>query len=558
MKTYDSRCEMPSGARSRLLNPPLELVAQFVLVTIVFSLAYGQAPLFYSNQNQYLLHGLALGGHGLLADDWLANTTDPTPLFTYLVAATCRYLPLGALYVFYALILGIYAVSLLLLFDWLAGTPARKHGRLTFFALLVLVHCAFIRWLSYQWVGWDYPYYLQGGLAGQYVLGPVFQPSVFGVLLIASLVLFLKDRWRLAALVAGLGVLLHSTYVLSAGMLITGYLLVLLHERRLRAAVEVGFIALTLTVPVLLYVALYFPPTTPGDFAEAQRLLVHERIPHHCLPELWCDWIAVGQMFWIVAATALTWRTRLFPILASVVCLSTLLTLVQVVTASNGLALLFPWRASAVLMPVATAIVLGRLILLGQRCLDTRAAAGVSGLLLVLLAAAGVWIMATGQGYQTNDEELQMMHWVREHKQPGDVYLLPVQMPNLARTTYGSLSSDFKPLAQKKTDTRIIPVDLQRFRLVTGAPIYVDFKSVPYRDVDVLEWRRRMSWNQHVLDRLRTGQFEGLAAELRARGVTHVVLTPAVRVEHPDFAATYEDPYYRVLHVEPGSGRKQE
>ena len=38
------------------------LLTQFVLITVVFSLAYGQAPLFYSNQNQYLLHGFAIGG----------------------------------------------------------------------------------------------------------------------------------------------------------------------------------------------------------------------------------------------------------------------------------------------------------------------------------------------------------------------------------------------------------------------------------------------------------------------------------------------------------------
>ena len=38
----------------------------------------------------------------------------------------------------------------------------------------------------------------------------------------------------------------------------------------------------------------------------------------------------------------------------------------------------------------------------------------------------------------------------------------------------------------------LIAVDLQRFRLFTGVPIYVDFKSIPYKDTEVLEWFRRL------------------------------------------------------------------
>jgi hypothetical protein len=38
----------------------------------------------------------------------------------------------------------------------------------------------------------------------------------------------------------------------------------------------------------------------------------------------------------------------------------------------------------------------------------------------------------------------------------------------------------------------MIPAKMTDFRLVTGAPIYVDFKSAPDRDRDVLEWYRRI------------------------------------------------------------------
>src|SRR5438045_9149401 len=44
---------------------------------VLFAVAHTQSPLYYSNQNQYLLHGLANAGVGYLNEDWLANTRDP-------------------------------------------------------------------------------------------------------------------------------------------------------------------------------------------------------------------------------------------------------------------------------------------------------------------------------------------------------------------------------------------------------------------------------------------------------------------------------------------------
>ena len=79
----------------------LRSALEFVAWGVLLGLAYGQAPLYTSNQNQYFLHGLAQAGQGLLAEDWLANTTDPTPVFTWLVVATARYLPRAAFYLYY-------------------------------------------------------------------------------------------------------------------------------------------------------------------------------------------------------------------------------------------------------------------------------------------------------------------------------------------------------------------------------------------------------------------------------------------------------------------------
>src|SRR5579862_5969155 len=100
----------------------------FILVGAVFAAAYCQAPLYYSNQNQYFLHGLANAGVGLLSEDWLANTLDPTPVFSALVTGTVRLLHPAAFYLFYALLLGAYAAALLGLFVTLNINPKCQRG----------------------------------------------------------------------------------------------------------------------------------------------------------------------------------------------------------------------------------------------------------------------------------------------------------------------------------------------------------------------------------------------------------------------------------------------
>src|SRR5947209_1443964 len=82
---------------------------------IAFGVVHTQSPLFYSNQNQYLLHGLAEGGLGNLRDDWLANTQDPTPAFSALVAVTYRYFPAFLLHAEYFVLLMVYFLSLVAL-----------------------------------------------------------------------------------------------------------------------------------------------------------------------------------------------------------------------------------------------------------------------------------------------------------------------------------------------------------------------------------------------------------------------------------------------------------
>ena len=91
--------------------PPLR-PAVLIFLAAAFALAHTQAPLYYSNQNQYFLHGLAQGGRGYLDRDWLANTADPTPVFSAAVAWTYRHVGEWPFQAIYFVMLMVYFVSL--------------------------------------------------------------------------------------------------------------------------------------------------------------------------------------------------------------------------------------------------------------------------------------------------------------------------------------------------------------------------------------------------------------------------------------------------------------
>jgi hypothetical protein len=411
-----------------------------------------------------------------------------------------------------------------------------------------------LRWLSCLLCGVDYPWFFQTGVAGQYILGAGLQPSVFGVLLVQSISTFLRDRPILAVTWSSLAAVMHSTYLLSAALFTLAYLYLLLRDKRIREAFFVGQWALLVVLPVLIYNLRTFVPSSPEIFAESQHLLAHFRIPHHTQVDRWLDAITWGQIGWIIAAMFLVRGSRLFVILFVSFVFSLALSLVQVSTGNDTLSLLFPWRVSSILVPVATAIFLARiiqwsaarsttLVLWQERTVQTASVA-----LLALATAGGIVISYFGLGYRTNPDELPLLEHIRSHKEEGDVYLLPVELPKLTVGKKGSPSLNFMPPPRRTTQKQNISVDLQQFRLFTGAPIYIDFKSIPYKDVEVLQWYQRLSWN-HQLYEKQDWNNERIKSELRCRGITHVVIAADREVRCDALQQMYADESYRLYRV---------
>jgi hypothetical protein len=517
-----------------------------VVWAVLFAVAHGQSPAFYSNQHQYLLHGLAKAGLGHLNEDWLANTHDPTPTFSTLVAVTYKAAGTFGLHALYFVLLGAYFEGARRLVEALPHFPTGGGARGLFLALFLAVHACVLRVASAWLTGVDYPWYLQAGLAAQYLLGPGLQPSAFGVLLVVSLAAYANGRPVLAAGLAAAAAVMHSTYLLPAGLLTLGYMVGLIREGERWRALAAGLFALAVVLPAIVYNLRTFVPEDDTQLREAQHVLADIRIPHHTTVGHWLDPVAYAQIGVMVAGLVVLRRTRLFLPLAVPAAASVILTIIQVKTNSDALALLFPWRFSVLLMPVAVAVLLAKLAAVVGRLADgpalTWASLGTAG----LLAVGGVWVTASGRGYQVNEAEGPLLEHVRQRVQPGEVYLLPVKRATLKPERPASQSKTFVPPV--RTGQVGIPVDLQRFRLATGAPIYIDYKAVPYAPAEVLEWLRRVDDSERWYQE-RDWDTKGIIDEVIAAGITHVVAAADKDVTSRRLERVYADDSYRLYRV---------
>ncbi len=503
----------------------LKRLVSVILWGALFTLAYGQSPLYTSNQNQYFLHGFAQAGIGFLDQDWLANTLDPTPFFSKLIEVTARTIAWHPVfYIYFALLASIYFFSLygiLLQVFRKSGFPIQKHW--FYLSALILVHSAALRYLIVRVSNPDWAYLLDGGVAGQRLLGSVFQPSAFGVFLLLSIYFFLRGNITGAVVSLVLAPTFHPTYLLSAGLLTLVYMGILYFEKKkARTPILLGTAALLGVLPTLILALTTFSGSDPQITASSREILVNFRIPHHAIPAQWLDASVLIKAGFLVLACYLVRKTRLLHLLMWPFFAAILGTGMQMLINNDVLALLFPWRVSTWLVPISVGVVVFWVLekfwpwLSSQ--VPTLAVMAASMALVVALAATGLYKTNLNNTEKKNSPSQSMLSFIDNHKSPGDVY--------------------------------VIPIDLQDFRLETGAPAYVEFKSIPYKDVDVIEWYRRIN-TAGSLYRAPTKRVGcHLLTELYQEGVTHAVLPYDHTIKNcPSLVNQYVDMNYQVYKI---------
>jgi len=516
----------------------LQTIGEGIAWAALFTLAYAQAPLYTSNQNQYFLHGLAKAGYGYLSEDWLANTLDPTPVFSKFIEISWRILPWPPVfYLYFGLLAGVYLFSLTGIIQRVWGLETRAKRR-AFWALMILLHSAVLRYLIARPLGEAWNFFLDGGVAGQRLLGAVLQPSTFGVFLLLGIALFLEGRrfWAIFSLL--IAATFHPTYMLSAGVLTAVFMGITFWEtRKPYSALGLGLAALIGVSPTLWHSLIVFGGSDPESTARAREILVNFRIPHHALVSEWLGYAAWLKLGFLILALGLLFFTRKFPtrqFASSAAAKSQLfvfqmlfwpallaagLTAVQVFSGNVELALLFPWRLSTWLVPLAVSVLTGWGLNAiwprfhwGSRF---RPGTAISLVIALLLALAGMAKTYEAGQVKQNSPDRPMMAFIRENKESGQVYLIPTKM--------------------------------QDFRLETGAPAYAEFKSIPYQAEEVLFWYHKVLL---AGDFYRRGNCVETLIQLRWEGVTHLVLPPeSPGIACPGLMEVYADEAYGVYRL---------
>jgi len=461
-----------------------------VLVIGVFFSTQPTAGLYIDNQSTYFVQGLRLSGqHPYLESDWFAQTKPLHIAFTYLVAWLARWeiLP-QAVAVLDALFRLVFLASAGLLIHALLGLiepqmpgrPLRRAGlTLSVIAIYVLslwpvfqLSAFFERVgvsslaIAFEKFGF---YYSFGGFAAfRYYT----EPASFSVLIFTALALMPYQRWRWSAVLLGIAGLMHASYLIHSGALVGVMALYLWFKGQRDEAFWIVGIYAALVLPLVIYIATQL---TDSQTAAANLILAIERVPHHTQPTRWWDSTDTVHAGVIVAASALIWwkdrgLTR-FAILATTLYVGIGIGLV-LWTKNPSLALLMPWRASGYLYAVSQLILLTAGFLIVARVFS-RWPRFADSILLILPLALLIWSAVENGVFSVLAEEYE-------------------------DTTTQAAYPFMESIRQETPENAILLIPLRDgdYRLGAQRPIFVDWKSHPYKGSEVLEWWRRVEFVQ--------------------------------------------------------------
>lgn len=503
--------------RPRSLQGP----AFWLVAGVLVSLARMLRPIDGGNHNTYLVRALGQLGRGHIGEDWLLSTPDPTPLFTGVAQALIGVFGDSGVDIGHALAMALYVYCLFHLAHPGAEGRPRTRGEWLFLLVGCLVTAKVTGYATPLGSGQDLPRLLHHGVAGQYIDDATFQPCLAGVFVLLALVWSREGRAVGAAVAAALAASLHPTYALPAALVVATLCVGQIGAPR--RALMTGLVALICVAPIALYVVDRFTGAEPALADAARTILFAERIPHHARPQVWFDGYAVARIGIVALGLVALWRRdrALFTPLAVLTAFGVVGTIAVYVGGSAGLALLFPWRVSVIVVPVCAAVLLARAIERFGRgpAPGWLAPATVS---VALLCALG------GQ-------------WLRSRQADRHAARAPQQVADIARGFVGP------------GQLWVVPVTWEGFRIRAGVPVYADLKSHPFDAAGVVTWWRQIrDADARPGADAATGAWCAWGAGLSA--ATHVVVPSEVEVAGCGWRSLEEHAGWRLAAIErPGS-----
>ena len=420
-----------------------------ICFSLLFIISTGALPLFEGNHS-HLLRSIAYFEGSKLSNDWLANQTDPVPVFTFINSFLIKIFSSNITYLLHAILGLILIISCF----FICKNYLNKKNSITIFLVWFFIFFIIFHEKTFF-----------SGVAGQSIYNKTYQPSTYGVLLILSLCLFIYDKLILSIIIASLSAIIHPTYLIHSIFLISGYCIYFLYFKNYRNLLISMLIALIFLTPLLLYLLLNFISLDPNISILGQEIMAVQRIPHHAKITYWFSYKDIQSLIIITSALFLVYKEKNIFIPLIVVCtLSLIFTLIHYLTDSNFLGLLFPWRSSVYLNPISILIILSIVLnKLNQKYSLTienysKVISLICMLFILLLTIPGV-------------KEIYSLNEFKKKK----------------------FSLAIKLSKEKNINRLLIPINQNHIRMNSGIPIFIDWKSTPYKNEEIIDWYERIN-----------------------------------------------------------------
>ncbi len=419
----------------------------FLLCGLTFALFAGSYHTYFgSNQNTYLLHAFLLANPEYLIADWYGNTVDGNPVFSYITSYLFR---LGDLFV-----INFNKVFEIIFFVFLAKMVFKDYPRKNQLELALLL-------LLIALMSFYFPIF--SGLKGQYILGNIYQPSIYGVILLPALFYYLDGQNFKSLCCLFIATTFHPSLILTTGIL---GILFLTHLRKNDQKITFLILGVLILLPSFLYI--YLKIYDPDFSVIASGILVNFRIPHHADLSSF-GWLDVVRLL-ILGLSVVLCRD---PVLKKILIMGLgfiifFIVLVNILDETgiiyDPLKLLFPMRLSIVFLPVAVVIVCSEIFLK----LKSYVGGFINDKMVLVLLLFTVSLVAYFSISPVFQAQNKYVNW-NSYSSPEKVWLIPVQ-DDLGFS--------------------------QGIRLNLKQPVFVDKKSHPVNNSEIIEWKKRVDLSE--------------------------------------------------------------
>lgn len=460
------------------------LVFSFLLILVTQS--FRTIP--FNNQNEYYLHAYADTHPEYFQNDWFVKTEPKHIDFSALIRGfyNLNIIEVGS-YVVQIILSAIFYYSFLVFIQFTLKQIGTKRSEfvykyaniisiITLIAIIIARDSRIVGSILgptplYSWWGLFWNMF---GVADQFLTtGDYLQASEFGVLILLAIAVALKERWYLGAVLLGITVNFSFTYAIHAGVLVVIFAGWLAARKQYRQAFWSLFIFGILVLPVTLHAATFL-----GDplSSAANEIWAVYAFPNHSLPSIfWHNGQAIKLVTILIGCIACLYLRLYLLALVQGFGLAYVTGGLLYVDLTNDymIAILFPWRASVYLVPVASTIIatialIVLVMIISPILIKYESKIKFTQILLVLFLIVETSLFVswhTGKNTEIDPRKI-MFDQIFEVSDPEDVVLLPVDPKGFFANA----------------------------RMGMRRPIYVDRKTVPILGTEVVEWWERLQF----------------------------------------------------------------